>query len=42
MHAVISNNKMLQSSPAKIFSAHAALTTLSDITNNSRLMAFRK
>ena len=43
-HAVISNDDMLQSFPAKIFFAHAALTTLSDITNNleSRLMGFRK
>ena len=41
--AIISNNKMLQSFPAKIFSAHAALTALSDITSNSKLTSvFRK
>ena len=40
-HAIISNNKMLQSFSAKIFSAHVALTTVSDIINNSRRMQWR-
>ena len=42
-HAVISNNKMLQSFSAKIFSALALLPSLSDITSSSKLMSvFRK